>query len=95
MSHVHEIPEECVYCDEPVRGEAGALVHTMEGPRHTHWKCGLREVVGGIGHLIAHDYWCVQRHDPDAGLTRFQSAQLVFTWVSVVGTDEIRTVESD
>jgi hypothetical protein len=42
--------------------------------------------MGGIGHLIAHDYWCGgERSDPDAGLTYYQSAQLVDAYVQVVG----------
>lgn len=50
-----------------------------------HRECLLREVTGGIGHLIAHDYWCNVRADPDAGLTRRQSALLVDLYVALVG----------
>jgi hypothetical protein len=41
--------------------------------------------MGGIGHLIAHAYWCFERGDPDAGLTYRQSALLVDTYVTAVG----------
>ncbi len=50
-----------------------------------HRQCQLREALGGIGHCIAHDYWCLQMHDPDAGLTYHQSAKLVWTYYNVVG----------
>ena len=53
-----------------------------------HRECNLRAVMGGIGHLIAHAYWCVERSDPDAGLTYRQSALLVDAFVAVVGVDE-------
>jgi hypothetical protein len=60
------------------------------GPIDTskHPECGLRMVIGGIGHLIAHEYWCSQRRDPDAGLTYRQSALLVRAWVDVMGIEE-------
>jgi hypothetical protein len=81
--------EDCVYCDEPIHGEqAEGTIFTEEGPRHGHWQCALREVLGGIGHHIAHEYWCgAPRHDPDAGLTRRQSALLVAAWVQVMGVE--------
>ena len=61
----------CLMCHEPVWGDAAQdPVYTEDGPRIVHWQCMLREVTGGIGHLIAHYYWCgAPRHDPDAGLT--------------------------
>ena len=80
--------EDCVYCDEPLHGEvAQGTIYTEQGPRHGHYQCALREVLGGIGHLVAHEFWCVQRHDPDGGLTRRQSALLVAEYVKVVGTE--------
>ena len=80
--------EDCIYCGEPLHGDVSPqTIGTMEGPRHGHYQCALREVMGGIGHLIAHDYWCgTPRHDPDAGLTYRQSAKLVWEFVQVVGT---------
>ena len=83
------MPEDCLHCGEPIDGDmAQGVIHTVEGPRHAHYQCALREVVGGIGHLIAHDYWCTGRHDPDAGLTRRKSALLVAEWVRIKGVDE-------
>jgi hypothetical protein len=59
----------CELCQEP-----------MDDPDLTmaHRECMLRDVLGGIGHHIAHDYWCKQRHDPDAGFTYRESAQMVY-----------------
>jgi hypothetical protein len=72
-----EATGDCLWCDEPLDDDvAPGVVYTPEGPRHQHVECALREVMGGIGHLIAHEYWCIERHDPDAGLTRRQSALL-------------------
>ena len=56
-------------------------------PAPGHRECMLRSVVGGIGHLIAHEYWCVQHRDPDAGLTYRQSALLVDAWVHIMGVE--------
>ena len=86
--------EDCVYCDEPLHGDVAAgTIGTMEGPRHGHWQCALREVIGGIGHLIAHSFWCLgNMKDPDAGLTRRQSALLVAEYVRVVGVEEAAAV---
>jgi hypothetical protein len=83
-------PSICPMCNEPVRqGDdiSPTSLFTEEGPQTTHRSCMLREVIGGIGHLIAHDYWCIQRHDPDAGLTRRQSALLVDVYCAVVGIE--------
>lgn len=52
-----------------------------------HRACSLRSALGGIGHLLAHDYWCTQRHDPDAGLTYRQSALLVDQLVAMIGVE--------
>jgi len=73
----------CVLCSEPMGGEPStSLLQPM------HRECSLRSVIGGIGHLIAHNYWC-QRDDPDpdAGLTFRQSALLVDLYVALVGVD--------
>lgn len=83
-------------CHEPMGNIDVAQIplYTEDGPKAVHWQCMLREVTGGIGHLIAHDYWCgAPRHDPDAGLTYRQSALLTAAWVEVVGlkraTDQV------
>lgn len=82
----------CPMCDEPVMdGDdvSPTPLHTPEGARTPHRSCMLREVTGGIGHLIAHDYWCAKpRMDPDAGLTRRQSALLVDLYIRLVGVEK-------
>ena len=85
---------DCPLCDEPVRDLDVQTLHTEEGARNAHRICMLREVIGGIGHLIAHDYWCLQKHDPDGGLTRYQSAQLTEAYVRAVGIVEASRVSS-
>jgi hypothetical protein len=82
---LHEADDDrpqCVLCDDPLFGPSVSTAQPM------HRECGLRSTIGGIGHLIAHDYWCTERHDPDAGLTYRQSALLVDTFVAVVGVEE-------
>jgi len=77
--------EDITLADEPARrlGVLGADGVPRLG--YVHNECQLREALGGIGHLIAHDYWCLQMHDPDAGLTSRQSAKLAVKWFEVVG----------
>jgi hypothetical protein len=54
---------------------------------YPHRECGLRSVIGGIGHLIDHQLWCVERGDPDGGLTYRLSAQAVRSWVEEFGVE--------
>jgi hypothetical protein len=76
----------CILGDEEIEGDiAPGMFWSLSGPAQAHRVCALREVIGGIGHLIAHEYWCTQRHDPDAGLTYHQSAVLVDCYVRAVG----------
>lgn len=81
----------CILCDEPFdKPTKGVMppvtVSSLEGPGSAHRECMLREVIGGIGHLIAHQYWCVQQHDPDGGLTYRQSALLAWQYNRILGT---------
>jgi hypothetical protein len=71
----------CVLCGELFVGAYDLDRQPM------HRECGLREVLGGIGHLVAHEYWCLQRHDSDAGFTYRQSALLTDAWVHVMGVE--------
>jgi hypothetical protein len=81
--------EDCLFCSGAIDGDAApGQIYTEEGVRHSHWQCSLREVIGGIGHLVAHPYWCTQMHDPDAGLTYRQSSLLVAAWIEVMGVEE-------
>lgn len=77
----------CVLCDEPIM-EYDAWA-PMNPQQNAHYECSLREVLGGIGHQLAHDYWCVQQHDTDAGLTYRQSAQMVKALVDVIGIEAV------
>lgn len=78
----------CELCNEPIHGDKADVY-----PLNAHYQCLLRETLGGIGHLIAHKYWCLQKHDPDAGLTYRQSALLTDAFVNVAGIKE--SVERD
>jgi hypothetical protein len=82
---------QCLACDEPIfLGPVEPVpTGTLTGPRWTHRECALREVVGGIGHQIAHDYWCTRYHDPDAGLTYRQSALMVWELIRLLGPEEV------
>lgn len=71
--------EDCLLCGEAMAPDDDEAIHR---------ECNLRAVMGGIGHLVAHEHWCVQRRDPDAGLTYRQSALLVDAFVAVLGPDE-------
>ena len=74
-------PLPCELCDEPCDAAFEGVV-TM----HAHRECLLRDCMGGIGHLIAHEYWCgPPRNDPDAGLSRRHSALLVDAYIHIVG----------
>lgn len=84
MGIIQQLTDLCPVCGEPAFRDTRPL-YTAEGQQQAHRICLLREVMGGIGHLIAHDYWCVQKGDPDAGLTKLQSAKLVDLYAEVVG----------
>jgi hypothetical protein len=75
---------ECLMCGEPVVGD-GVPIHTLEGLRTNHRECALREVLGGIGHHIAHEWWCEIHHDPDAGFTVHESALMVAFMYELMG----------
>lgn len=57
--------------------------------RHVHADCGLRNVVGGIGHLTDHAYWCGKMGDPDMGLTYRESALAVRRWIDEHGVENL------
>lgn len=77
----------CILCDEVI-GEYEAWV-PLNSVQYAHHCCSLREVVGGIGHQIAHEYWCLQQHDTDAGFTYHQSAQMVASLVDILGIEAV------
>ena len=67
---------DCQLCNEPVEDNNRA-----EGSLVAHRTCLLRCVLGGIGHLQDHNYWCSQRHDPDGGMTYYESGLACDEWV--------------
>lgn len=78
----------CPLCDEPVDPAADQQeISTPEGRMSAHRECLLREVLGGIGHLLDHEYWCNQMHDPNGGMTHRQSALAVDEWVHLHGVE--------
>lgn len=68
-------------------GEGMDKPFVRDGVRYrSHRECLLRSVLGGIGHLTDHEFWCNQMHDPDGGKTCRESALLVDQWVQENGT---------
>lgn len=59
--------EPCPLCSTPPR----------DGPMsrdEIHPECGLRMVLGGWGHHVDHEHWCIEVGDPDGGLSYRESA---------------------
>lgn len=73
---------DCILCDEPMLDERSRTVQPM------HRECGLRSVMGGIGHLIDHAHFCKGELGPDAGLPYRLSALLCDTWVRYKGVED-------
>lgn len=73
----------CASCNEPILpGEDVADIIN----RDVHRECALRDVIGGIGHLIDHPHFC-RGVGPDAGLDRRTSALLVDVWIARKGVE--------
>jgi hypothetical protein len=72
----------CILCGEPMDGEESASVL-----QPMHRICALRNVIGGIGHLLDHDHFCTGKRDPDAGLDYRTSALLVEVWIQRKGVE--------
>lgn len=73
----------CPLCGTAVGGYDVRRIGTPEGPRTAHRVCLLRNAMGGIGHLTDHEHWCKEMHDPDMGLSYYDSALLVDEWVAL------------
>ena len=77
---------DCELCHEGI--EPGRQYNMGENSHMVaHRECLMREALGGIGHHLGHEYWCSIRRDPDAGLTRHQSAVLVLTLMELLGPE--------
>ena len=69
------IGQHCLWCEEDIQeGDNGRI--TSAGCVE-HRECSLRNVMGGIGHLVDHVRYC-HGVGPDAGLSRRQSSLLVW-----------------
>jgi hypothetical protein len=87
------VGDPCVLCEEKIQdGEQGTFIGVMTAPLNghpsygpVHRECSLRAVLGGIGHLEDHSYWCGEMHDPDGGRSYRASAIMVWHWVQVRG----------
>jgi hypothetical protein len=86
------VGEACLMCDEAILpGDSGTIIGALEADgtarqRPMHKECGLRSVVGGIGHImgLCHCYGGEMEDPP--GLSKRQSAMLVWAWVQEYGT---------
>lgn len=79
----------CVHCGEPfAEGDNGAIMPTGFAE---HRECGYRGVMGGIGHHVDHARYCRGELGTDAGLSRRQSALLV--WRHLVERDLVTEAE--
>jgi hypothetical protein len=87
------VGERCFGCKELIaEDDRGMWLATVAGPTAATWRfapqhreCALRQVLGGIGHHLNHEHWCVHEQDPDAGLTYRQSALEVWAWIRDYG----------
>ena len=74
---------DCILCGEPITDHPSTcapitiLVGVEFEQRLAHRECMVRSIIGGIGHLENHAYWCEQMHDPDGGRSYRQSALAV------------------
>jgi hypothetical protein len=76
----------CPLCEEPI------LLNEDFGPinggtERAHRECLLRCVMGGIGHLTNHAYWCVEMYDPDGGRSYRQSALEVDQYIHALAEE--------
>lgn len=70
----------CFLCEEPIN--PGEHTQPLNAGLHmAHRECLLRNMLGGIGHLENHNYWCNQVGDPDGGRTYRQSGIECDQWI--------------
>lgn len=80
------VGEPCELCSEDItEDDQGSFIGTEMGLAPVHKECSLRSVLGGIGHLDNHGYWCTKKHDPDGGYGYRTSALMVWDWVAKHG----------
>lgn len=67
----------CMSCQERFQDGDQGLINLSGYAQHK--ECGLRSVMGGIGHLVDHARYCDGPLGPDAGLSYRRSAILVWS----------------
>jgi hypothetical protein len=73
----------CFMCEVPIKeGDQGSFIFAENGAEPIHKECSLRSVLGGIGHLTDHTFWCTRMGDPDGGKSYRASALAVWDWVA-------------
>jgi len=59
----------CPHCDEPVEAGGVLIPHASDGPtlepRHWHWECAMRVIIGGLNHLRGTCQCCGGSDPPD------------------------------
>lgn len=81
------VGEPCASCDTSIEADdRGSFLGNGVWPDRpalvpVHRECSLRDVVGGIGHIEDHAYWCETMHDPDGGRSRRESSLAVWEWI--------------
>jgi len=85
---------DCPLCQTQIDPAADNVpIQMLDGIRHAHRECMMRNVMGGIGHLTNHAYWCTQMHDPDGGMTPRESALAVDAWIEAHGVVAAASVD--
>jgi hypothetical protein len=79
---VTPVGEECIFCETPIEPtDQGSFIGSLEDLIPAHKECSLRSVMGGIGHLRDHFFWCRDKGDPDGGLGYRESALQVWRYM--------------
>jgi hypothetical protein len=68
----------CVWCAEAIAEGDNGRIAPMGYTEHR--ECSLRQVMGGIGHLVDHPRYCRGALGTDAGLSHRDSALLVWEY---------------
>ncbi len=75
------VGEECILCETSIQeGQQGSFMGSEKGLVPAHKECSMRSVLGGIGHQLDHEHWCLEKGDPDMGLSYRESALQVWDY---------------
>jgi len=83
MSDTPYMREMCLLCDEPMEVDQRSASDVVA----IHRECALRNVTGGIGHLLSHRTFCMGDKGPDAGMDYRTSALMVALYIKRVGVE--------